>query len=470
MRKANGEGSVYRRKDGRYEAALWMETASGIRKRVRAYGRTRSEAHAQLVRLTSQSASGVPVPDRSWRLADYLDYWLSTVAEPNIRPRTLELYELIIRRHIKPTLGRETLHRLGVPRLQVFFNERRSAGASARLLGAIKTTLGAALSQAVREELIVRNPARLVRLPAWRPKEIQPWKPEESGRFLTAAADDPLYTAFVLLVLYGLRRGEVLGLRWSDVDFAGNVLHVRQQIQRLQGRLVATDVKTDAGRRDLPLVPLAAQVLFQHRRTTSAAAAGDLVFTTRTGQPIEPGNLARSFQRISKVAGLPRVTLHNLRHANATLLKSLGVPVRDAQAILGHASPLTTQQIYQHADLDDQRRALDGVDRTLTAALDGWRSRQMQPSRPLFVVSNTSFVSGGPGGTRTHDILLKSPLQYTVGNSLTEALQAVRDSARQLLVGHVAVGAAVSVTPRTSKPARDARYWLGILNSPNDDR
>ncbi|SDN38795.1 site-specific integrase [Geodermatophilus sp. DSM 45219] len=470
-RAVNGEGSVYRRKDGRYEAAIHLHTASGSRKRVRVYGKTRAEARAQLITLAAQGDQGMPVPDRTWRLGDYLDHWLATVVRPNCRPRTYESYEAIIRLHLKPALGRQPLGRLGVAVLQTFFNDQAADGQSTRLLAATRSVLRASLTQAQREELIVRNPARLVKLPSWRPKEVRPWTPEEAGQFLRAATDDPLYPAFVLLLLYGLRRGEVVGLRWQDVDAAHATLHVRQQIQRLDGQLQQVPVKTEAGKRDLPLLPLAERVIGQQAAGLTAAPAPDaLVFTTRFGQPIEPHNLARSFQRIREAAGLPRIRLHDLRHTTATLLKRLGVPVRDAQLVLGHASPLTTQQIYQHASPEDQRTALSGVERLLTAVFDGSRCRQLLPSSHSLVASNTTFQSGGPSGARTHDTLLKRSRQPLNDDPLTEALELVRVCTRQRLVGHVAVRTAVSFTPRPRQLVTSARYWLGLLNSPSGDR
>ena len=121
--------------------------------------------------------------------------------------------------------------------------------------------LSAALTRAVREELIARNVARLVELPEWRPKPVKPWAADEARQFLAASKSDPLHAAFVLLVLYGLRRGEVLGLRWADVDFDAGIIHIRQQVQRVRGELRLGPVKTHAGQRNLPLLNLARQAL-----------------------------------------------------------------------------------------------------------------------------------------------------------------------------------------------------------------
>jgi integrase len=180
-----------------------------------------------------------------------------------------------------------------------------------------------------------------------------------------------LYPAFVLLLLFGMRRGEVLGLRWTDVD--GDTLHIRQQIQRIQGELRIGPVKTRAGSRDLPLLGLAKDALAARReaqdtdraRLGKAWADTGLVFTTRTGRPVEPRNLVRSFTCICEANGIRRIRVHALRHTTASLLKQLGVPARDAQVILGHAHVTTTQQIYTYVDEVARRDALTRLNKLL---------------------------------------------------------------------------------------------------------
>jgi integrase len=172
--------------------------------------------------------------------------------------------------------------------------------------------------------------------------------------------------AFVLLLLYGMRRGEVLGLRCQDIDLGRRVLHIRQQVQRVQGELRIGPVKTRAGSRDLPVLGLARIALAARRDHQEADRANlgsawmdtGLVFTTRTGRPVEPRNLVRSVTRICDDNGIRKIRLHALRHTTASLLKDLGVPPRDAQIILGHSHIATTQQIYTHVD---QAARLDAI-------------------------------------------------------------------------------------------------------------
>ncbi len=183
----------------------------------------------------------------------------------------------------------------------------------------------------VWELLVSRNVARLVALPPDRPTRQQPWSASEALAFLQAARGDRLYPAFVLLLIYGLRRGEVLGLSWQDVDLEQDVLRIHQQLLRTRGRLQLRPVKTNAGRRDLPLLGIARSALLQHAELKVLGAAShewtahDLVFTTRTGRPVEPRNLVRSFHRIVTSAGLRPIRLHSLRHTTATLPEVSGV-------------------------------------------------------------------------------------------------------------------------------------------------
>jgi integrase len=244
-RRANGEGTNYRRKDGRREAAKMVMTASGARKRIRVYGKTAQEAHEKLAATVAQVQRGVPLPDKKWKLSEYLDYWLENYVKADKRPKTYEQYAMSARLYIKPGLGKQALSDLTVPMVQAFLNGLLKDGHYIRTVQIARTTLSAALTRAQREELVNRNVARLVELPQYVPKEVKPWSPDEARQFLATAADDRLFMAFALLLFYGLRCGEVLGLRWSDLDREKSVIHVRQQLQRVAGRgLLIGPVKT----------------------------------------------------------------------------------------------------------------------------------------------------------------------------------------------------------------------------------
>jgi len=216
----------------------------------------------------------------------------------------------------------------------------------------------------------------LVELPEWQRGDVHPWPADEARQFLSTVRTSSLYPAFLLLLLYGLRRGEVLGLCWQDINVEQDLIHIRQQLQRVGGQLVQGPVKTRAGRRDLPLLDVARETLASHRKQQWARVGegldSGLVFTAQSGNPIEPNNFTRSFWRICKLHDLRFIKLHHLRHTTATLLKNLGVPARDAQLILGHSQISVTQQIYQHDDLGSRREALERVETVLASeAADG---------------------------------------------------------------------------------------------------
>lgn len=458
QRNSNGEGSIYHRKDGRFESAVILPTTAGTRKRLRFYGKTRAEVHCKLIEAKRLAHQGIPAAERNWRLDEYLDQWLREVVRKKDRPKTYDLYETTARLYLKPGLGSRSLKSLNVAIVQDFLDQRLKDGHSIRRVQVMRTVLSAALTRAMREELLQRNVARLVEVPTYKRAPVHPWSAEEAKHFLLSASDHPLVAAFGLLLLYGIRRGEVLGLRWCDIDFVENKLYIRHQLQRVQGGgLVLSPLKTDAGERDLPLLNMVSAVLTSHRATQDHArtVAGDgwmgtsdateYVFTTPLGTPVDPDNFSnRTFHQLREQCQLRRVKLHHLRHTAATLLKNLGVPDRDIQLILGHAQISTTQMIYQHADMKTRRDALEKVESVYLRTIGGrWQQQRALPSKlpstPNSLHKFTTFLSGGPGGTRTLDILLKRPFGEPENWSVTELMLVLKVRTKQWFVGRVAV-------------------------------
>ncbi|WP_261956234.1 tyrosine-type recombinase/integrase [Streptomyces nigrescens] len=232
--------------------------------------------------------------------------------------------------------------------------------------------LRTALTAATREELVTRNVASLVEAPKVVSRETTPWTLDETLTFLEKARRDPLYAASVLAIAMGLRRGEVLGLRWSDVDLDGRVIRISNQVQRIGGELYQDTAKTGKIRPvPLPLICLAAlrwhrlrQTHEAEKRGTALSSAG-LVFTTRSGRPVEPRNLNRSFSRLTASAGLRPIRLHDARHGCATLLTAAGVAPRVLMEILGHSQISMAMDVYTHVAQDTQREAISHMDRLL---------------------------------------------------------------------------------------------------------
>lgn len=359
-KRPNGEGTIYRRNDGRWEGALFLATSAGTRKRLRIYGKSHEEVHRQLTAEQAKANRGIPIPVRGWRLDAYLGYWLGEVVRPARRPATYALYEMIVRRYLSPGLGKYHLARLSVPTVQTFLNRRLEAGDSVRLVQVMRTVLSSALTRAMREELVQRNVARLVTLPTWIRGEVSAWSAEEARQFLATARGHRLYPAFLMLLVYGLRRGEVLGLRWSDVDFETSTIRIRQQVQRVGRRLLVGPTKTHTSKRDLPMLELVGAALTELHDAQEARA--ELVFTTSTGRPIEPRNFVRTFETLCATADVRRIRMHDLRRTVATLLSKLGVPARDAQLILGHSRISLTQEIYTGVDRESRAKAVSQLE------------------------------------------------------------------------------------------------------------
>ncbi|MFB7758480.1 tyrosine-type recombinase/integrase [Streptomyces sp. NPDC056121] len=291
--------------------------------------------------------------------------------------RSAAKYEVHVRLYLVPMLGTKRLESLSVADVRRFLNrlERESTAATAKESHKV---LRSALSAACHEELITRNVVSLVEPPRVESRDLSPWSLDETLDFLTAARKDPLYAAFMLAIALGFHRGEIVGLRWQDVDLDKRVIRVRKRWQRVGGEVYDDDPKGRRRKQALPLpaicvAPLRWQRLRQaalRERAGDRWAESDYVFTTRTGRPIEPRNVFRSFTRVAGNAGLRVIRLHDARHGTATLLTAAGVAPRVVMEILGHSQIAVTMNVYTHVVQDTQREAVGHMDRLLRRRLD----------------------------------------------------------------------------------------------------
>jgi integrase len=398
-------GSIFPYK-GAWAGYVWVTTPDGQRKRAWAYGKTREEVHGKWLKLHAAATRG-PVVTSSQTVAEYLAYWLAEVVQPGLAPATAANYAMFVRCYIVPVLGGRKLDKLTVREVRTWLNglrdtcqccaqgkdKRRPAAkqkccavgqccrqvASERTIRDAWTVLRAALNNAVREELISRNVAALIRVPKPRRRKVQPWSADEARAFLEAARRnrDPLYAAYVLILVLGLRRGEVLGLRWTDIDFRSALVTIAMQLQRISRKLLHRQTKTEASDSVLPLVPICEVALHDRAAAQDAdkSAAGgdwhvsDLVFTTSTGRPVEPRNFNRSFTAACRRAGVRVIPVHATRKTCATLLVALDVHPRVAMQVLRHSQISVTMEIYSEVSSEATRRAL----RRLGKRLDGSR-------------------------------------------------------------------------------------------------
>ncbi|MEU7054187.1 tyrosine-type recombinase/integrase [Streptomyces eurythermus] len=375
-RNPNGAGTITKRKDGRFQCAVYVLQPDGTRARKFAYGKTWAECDAKRRELLDKVDQGVPVPTKSAKLSEWLPYWLEHFIKPNRKRTTYSKYAMHVRLYLVPLLGSKSLEALGPRHVRTLVAEvsRRASPATAKEAHRVLRT---ALTAACREELVTRNAASLVEAPKVPRRELTPWTLDETLTFLEHARRDPLYAAFVLAVAMGLRRGEILGLRWSDVDLEQRVLRISKQVQRVGGELYEDTTKSGRARPvPLPLICLAALRWHRMRQVEAARLKGvelspsSYVFTTRTGRPIDPQNINRSFFRITAAAGLRRIRLHDARHGCATLLTAAGVAPRVVMEILGHSQISITMDVYTHVASDTQREAISHMDRLLRRRVD----------------------------------------------------------------------------------------------------
>lgn len=367
-KRANGDGSIWQRADGRWCAAYYVPKPGGGRVRKYVYGTSRAEVRRKLTEMIRNVDQGVPVPVGSQTVADYLAEWLRHT-RPLVRESTYAAYESNVRLHIVPRIGRRKLDKLSARDVRLMLDDLRTTGRRPRLVQYVHATLRAALGHAVREELVARNVVRLVQVPRPQRVEREALSVEDAKTLLKAAEGDRLHALYVVVLLLGLRRSEVTGLRWRDIDLAAGTLTVRQTLHRTGEGLVFLPPKTQRSRRTVPLPPAVIDVLHRHQsdQEDERAAHGawldtDLVFTTPRGTPVEPRNLSRMFGELSDRAGVGRVRLHELRHTCVSLLLALGVHPRVVMEIVGHSAIEMTMNVYGHVALDTQREALGRLD------------------------------------------------------------------------------------------------------------
>jgi integrase len=356
-RRGNGEGSITRRNDGLYMGRYTVQTETGP-KRKTVYAKTRKDVAEKLTKAMADRDSGLVFDSENVMLSEYMRRWLNDSVKGSVKPKTFESYEWLARKHIVPALGHVKMKALSPAHLQGFYRSKLEAGLSPRTVQYLHVVLHRALKQALRWGLVPRNVAEAVDPPKPQKDEIKPLSRDEARRLLEAAHADRLEALYVLAIHLGLRQGELLGLRWEDVDLEAGTLQVRRSLSVTKEGPAFTAPKTTKSRRSVKLTTRAAEALREHlqRQLAEIEKMGDLyrddglIFSTTVGTPINPRNLTgRSFKPLLKRAGLPqRVRFHDLRHTAATLLLSRGVHPKLVQDLLGHATIAITLDTYSH--------------------------------------------------------------------------------------------------------------------------
>jgi integrase len=368
-RRGAGEGSIHQRADGSWCAIIDLGIVNGKRKRKFIYGSSRKEVAEKLKQLLHQQQQGVNVDPERLTMGEFLDRWLDEVVKPHRRARTYDRYADIARLHLKPRLGHHQLSKLTAAQVQAMINAL-AADKGARTAQFARAVLQRALNRAVKWELVLRNVVLITDPPTSKSRAVTPLTQAQANQLLAAVAGHRLEPLYRIALSLGLRRGEVLGLRWADIDFDKQTLRITGALQRVQGKLERSEPKTRAGARTLPLPAVLVELLTSHQRHQDEERAfrgaewqkHDLVFPAERGTPMEPSNLHRHFKLALKRAGLPHTTrLHDLRHTCATFLIAQGVHPRVVMEILGHSQISLTMNTYGHVLPETQREATTKV-------------------------------------------------------------------------------------------------------------
>jgi integrase len=378
-KRGNGEGSIYpvRDKDGKvkgYRAAYVVYTAEGMKRRYIS-GKRREDVRDKLAKALSDRVDGLIFDAGAMTVGEYLDGWLKA-SRDTVRQSTHERHKELVEIHIKPALGRLRLKDLNPAHARFFYRERLDSGLAPATVHKIHAVLHKALKAAVSDGLVPRNAAAGLKLPRIAAEEINPLDSEEARRFLEAARETPdrLEALYVLALNTGMRQGELLALKWDDVDLERGMLQVRRTLTRTGGSYSLGEPKTKKSRRTIRLTAGAVEALRKHlrgqleemERMGSLYQPGGLVFATETGTIINPSNLRnRSFKPLLKRAGLRQIRFHDLRHTCATLLLSKNVNPKVVSEMLGHASVRITLDTYSHLMPDTQEKAARALEDVL---------------------------------------------------------------------------------------------------------
>src|SRR5918992_1274167 len=299
-RRGNGEGSISRRKDGRWEAKYTAHTADGPKRRA-LYGKTRKEAADKLAKALADRVSGYTFDTENMSVGEYLDRWLNDSGRGSVRLSTYERHEQIVRLHLKPALGRVKLTKLTPAHVQGLYRDKLDSGLTPATVQKIHTVLHKALDQALKWNMVPRNAADAVKAPRPAPEEMHPLSPDEALKLIEAVRGDTLEALYILAVQTGMRQGELLALKWEDIDLNEGVIRIRRTLARSGGRIALGEPKTKGSRRSVHLTGAAVEALRSHleRQLEEIERLGDLyrdiglVFTSQVGTLINPTNLRR---------------------------------------------------------------------------------------------------------------------------------------------------------------------------------
>jgi integrase len=376
-KRGNGEGSIYYRNSDR----KWVGSVTlGTGKRKVFYGKTRKEVQEKLKRVLHEQQQGTLITTAPQTVAQFLTDWLENTHRRRIRPRTYERYREAVYMHIIPSLGHNQLQKLTAQHVQAFYTKKADEGLAPATIIYYHSVLHNALDTAVKWGLVYRNVCDLVSPPRKQQFEIQPLTMEQMQNLLATVRGYKWEALFTLALATGMRRGELLGLKWQDINFEAGVLQVRRVLSRVPTNMperehvyVEAEPKTQKSRRSVMIAPFALEALKKHRddQLEAKLKAGafwqeyDYVFCTLHGTHLNPNHVVEEFKKLLNRAGLPNIRFHDLRHSAATLLLSLGVHPKVVQELVGHTQISKTMDVYSHVLPGMQQDAMRKLDAAL---------------------------------------------------------------------------------------------------------
>lgn len=355
-RRGNGEGCIFQLRDGTWRGVLNVGFVDAKRKRKSFRGKTHREVTEKMTRAKGALLAGLPPTNEKATMSWLLRRWLDD-RKPMVRLTTFQGYEEIVRLYLDPALGRMLVARMRSDDVKAFMKARLAGGSTATRVRYMRVVLRAALRFAMKNELAVRNVVQATEPPKVDRKEVEPLNIDEARVLLRAVRGDAIEGIVAIALAMGLRRGEILGLRWEDIDLESGALHVRQQLQRPKGGgWVLVPPKSERSRRRLRIPDAVRRLLVEHRRRQAEdrLAAGPewaehgFVFTSSNGAPLHGSNVLRDFKKLLATAKLPKKRLHDARHSCASFLLAEGVSLRVVQDILGHSDIRLTANTYSH--------------------------------------------------------------------------------------------------------------------------
>ena len=380
-RRANGEGNIRKRSDGRWEgrytAGRNPETGKPIYKNV--LGKTQAEVKAKLKAAIEDSANLDMLKAEQYTTGQWMDVWFENCAKIKVRPSSHQTYRGYIDNHIKPNIGDIPLNKLSSLHLQKLYkklltggrverieSKGQPKGLSAKTVRNINQVISSAMDFAKDQKLISSNPTDGCALPKLEHKEMKTLPVEQLTSFLREAKESGVFELYYIELATGLRRGELLGLRWEDIDLTQGSLRVQRQVARINGEIIEAPLKTKNAYRTLPLSADAVGVLQEQRKKSGSSP---YVFPSPTGGPISPDSVLHMLHRVLKRAGLAQVRFHDLRHTFATLALQNGVDIKTVSGMLGHYSAGFTLDTYTHVTTSAKKEAANTMGSILSGAL-----------------------------------------------------------------------------------------------------